>query len=162
VRKDDVTWVQHSGGLPGFAANACFDRATGVGAIVLVNGAADASALAMALGGQARELALAAPPRLAGPPPMPAELKPLLGLYAPADMSFLLRIEWRDGKLAVVEGDGPGEIMPLERGSEPGTFVVAPGFRQSGEPVVFQRRADGAVTSMLIGGGSLVRLDPVT
>jgi CubicO group peptidase (beta-lactamase class C family) len=162
VRKEDVTWVQHSGGLPGFAANACFDRATGVGAIVLVNGAADASDLAMALGGQARELAQAAPPRLAGAARMPAELGPLLGLYAPADMSFLLRIEWRDGKLAVVEGEGPGEIMPLEQGREPGGFVVAPGFRQSGEPLVFQRRADGAVTSMLIGGGSLVRLDPVT
>ena len=162
VRKDDVTWVQHSGGLPGFAANACFDRATGVGAIVLLNGAADASALAMALGGQARELAEAAPPRLAGPAPMPAELQPLLGLYASADMSFLLRIEWRDGKLAVVEGDGPGEIMPLEQGRESGSFVVAPGFRQSGEPLVFQRRADGTVMSMLIGGGSLVRLDPVT
>ena len=26
VRKDDVTWVQHSGGLPGFTSNACFDR----------------------------------------------------------------------------------------------------------------------------------------
>jgi hypothetical protein len=41
--------------------------------------------------------------------------------------------------------------------------VVAPGFRRSGEPVVFQRRADGTVTSMLIGVlGSLMRLDPVS
>jgi CubicO group peptidase (beta-lactamase class C family) len=161
VRKDDVTWVQHSGGLPGYSSNACFDRATLVGAIVLVNGAADASALAMALGARARELAEAAPARLAAPAPMPTELQPLLGLYAPADMSFLLRIEWRDGKLAVVEGDGPAEIMPLERGSEAGSFVVAAGFRQSGEPLVFRRRADGAVTSIFIGGGSLVRVDPV-
>ena len=161
VRKDDVTWVQHSGGLPGFASNACFDRATRVGAIALVNGAADASSLAMALGAQARELAEAAPPPPTGPAPMPAELRPLLGLYAAADMSYLLRIEWRDGKLAVVEGEGPGEIMPVEQGSEAGSFVVAPGFRQSGEPLVFRRRADGAVTSMQIGTGSLVRLDPV-
>ncbi|HSR85438.1 MAG TPA: serine hydrolase domain-containing protein [Streptosporangiaceae bacterium] len=161
VRKDDVTWVQHSGGLPGFTSNACFDRSTRVGAIVLVNGLADASGLAMALGAQARELAEAAPPRLAAPTPMPADLQPLLGLYAPADMSFLLRIEWRDGKLSAVDGSGPGEIMPLERDSEAGSFVVAPGFRQSGEPLVFQRRSDGAVTSLLMGGGSLVRLDPV-
>jgi hypothetical protein len=61
-----------------------------------------------------------------------------------------------------VNGDGPGETIPLERGSEAGSFVVAPGFRQSGEPLVFQRRADGTVTSMLMGGGSLVRLDAVT
>jgi hypothetical protein len=86
--KDDVTWVQHSGGLPGFESNVCFDRGSRVGAIALVNGGADAAELA--------------------------------------------------------------------------SFLVAPGFRQSGEPVVFQRRADGTVTSMLHGGGCLVRLDPVS
>ena len=115
----------------------------------------------MKLGAQARELAKAAAPPLAAPPPMPADLAPLLGLYAPVDMSFLLRIEWRDGKLTLVEGDGPGEMMPIERGREPDSFMASPGFRQSGEPLVFQRRADGAVTGLLIGGGSLVRLDPV-
>jgi hypothetical protein len=99
---------------------------------------------------------------VAPPAPMPADLQPLLGLYAPADMSYLIRIEWRDGKLTAVEGDGPEEIKPLERGSEAGTFIVAPGFRESGEPIVFHRRADGTVTSVLVGGGTLVRLDPVT
>lgn len=162
VRKDGVTWVQHSGGLPGFVSNACFDRGSGVGAIALVNGGADASALAMALGAQARELAQAAAPALREAAPTPGELRPLLGLYAPADLSFLVRVEWRDGKLTVIDGQGEGEPMPLEAGSEPGSFVVAPGFRESGEPLVFGRRADGAVTSMLMGGGSLVRLDPVT
>ena len=162
VRRDDVTWVQHSGGLPGFVSNACFDRATRVGAMVLVNGVADASALAMTLAGRARELAEAAPPRVVAPAPMPADLQPLLGLYGPADMSFLLRVEWRDGKLAVVEGDGPGQTIPVERGSDVGSFVVGPGFRQSGEPLVFQRRADGTVTSMRTSSGVLLRLDPVT
>jgi hypothetical protein len=89
-------------------------------------------------------------------------VRPLLGVYAPVDISVLIRVEWGDGKVAIVEGSGPGETVPLERGSEPASFVVAPGFRQSGEPVVFRRRADGAVTSMLVGGGSLVRLDPVS
>ncbi len=162
VRKDAVTWVQHSGGLPGFVSNACFDRASRVGAIVLVNGEADAPTLAMALAARARELAEAAPPPLAAPAPTPPDLRPLLGLYAPADMSFLLRVEWRDGELTLVAGDGPGEAMSAERGTDADSFVVAPGFRQSGEPLVFQRRADGLVTSMRIGGGSLVRLDPVT
>jgi hypothetical protein len=92
---------------------------------------------------------------------MPAELAALLGIYAPADMSYLIRIEWRDGKLTLVEGDGPGETMPLERDSETDRFVAAPGFRESGEPLVFRRRTDGAVTSLQLGGGSLVRLDPV-
>jgi CubicO group peptidase (beta-lactamase class C family) len=162
VRKDHVTWVQHSGGLPGFASDACFDRASRVGAIVLVNGVGDAPGLAMALGAQARELAQAAPPQLAVPPPTPADLRPLLGLYAPASMSFTIRVEWRDGRLAVVEGDGPGNVVPLEPGREPGAFVVAPGFRMSGEPLVFRRRLDGTVTSMQTASGTLVRLDPVT
>ncbi len=60
ARKDDVTWVQHSGGLPGFESNACFDRGSRVGAIVLVNGGADAANMAMSLAAQARELAAAA------------------------------------------------------------------------------------------------------
>jgi CubicO group peptidase (beta-lactamase class C family) len=162
ARKDDVTWVQHSGGLPGFESNVCFDRGSRVGAIALVNGGADAAELAMSLAAQARELAAAAAPKLTAPAPTPADLLPLLGVYAPVDMGFLVRVEWRDGKLAIVEGSGPGETVPLERGSEPASFLVAPGFRQSGEPVVFQRRADGAVTSMVLGGGSLLRLDLVS
>ena len=36
LRKDDVTWIQHSGALNGFIASACFDREHGVGAIVLL------------------------------------------------------------------------------------------------------------------------------
>src|SRR5215470_3799221 len=57
VRKDGVTWVQHSGGLPGYESNVCFDRSSRVGAIALVNGGADAATLAMSLAAQARELA---------------------------------------------------------------------------------------------------------
>ncbi len=106
VRQDDVTWVQHSGGLPGFVSNVCFDRGSRVGAIVLVNGEADAAKMAMNLAAQARELAAAAAPPLTAPAPTPPDLLPLLGVYAPVDMSFLLKVEWRDGKLAIVEGSG--------------------------------------------------------
>jgi CubicO group peptidase (beta-lactamase class C family) len=162
VRKDDVTWVQHSGGLPGFTSNACFDRASKVGAIVLVNGSADASGLAMTLAAAGRGLAGSAAPEVRVPAPTPADLVPLLGLYAPADMSFLIRVEWRDGKLTLVDVAEQGEKVPVERGSQPGSFVVAPGYRQSGEPVKFRRRPDGAVVSLLFGGGSLLRLDPVS
>jgi hypothetical protein len=52
--------------------------------------------------------------------------------------------------------------MPLEPGHEPGSFGGAPGFRPSGESLVFRRRPDGTVTSLLTGAGTLVRLDPVT
>lgn len=161
VRADGVTWVQHSGGLPGFTSNACFDSASRVGAIALVNGEADASRLAMALAVTARDLAAAAGPKLRVPEPTPADIAPLLGVYAPPDLSSLLRLEWRDGQLTLVDPQDPDGTVIIERGAEPGGFVVAPGRRQSGEPVAFSRRPDGTVTTMLMGGGSLVRLDPV-
>ena len=49
----------------------------------------------------------------------------------------------------------------LNRAGEPGSFVVAPGFRQSGETVEFRRLPDGTVASLAFGGGGLVRLGPV-
>jgi len=161
VRKDNVTWVQHSGGLPGFTSNACFDRGSRVGAIVLLNGVADASGLAMSLAAAGRRLAEVAAPELRRPVPTPSEVTALLGFYAPPDMSFLVRVEWRDGKLTLVDTSEPGEKIPLERGAEPGTFVAASGYRPSGEPVEFGRRPDGTVESLFFGGGLLLRLDPV-
>ncbi len=161
VRKDGVTWVQHSGGLPGFTSNACFDRASRVGAIVLLNGSADASGLAMSLAAAGRGLAAAAAPAVRRPAPTPPEVTALLGYYAPADMSFVVKVEWRDGKITLIDVSEPAEKIPLEVAAEPGTYVAAPGYRVSGEPVVFNRRPDGTVESVNLGGGSLVRLDPV-
>ena len=161
VRKDDVTWVQHSGGLPGFTSDACFDRGTRVGAIVLINGEADAAALAMNLAAVARGLAAAAAPQPRALVPTPADLVPLLGVYAPPDLSFLVRVEWRDGHLAMIDTSDPSDGAVLDRAAEPGSFVVAPGVRQSGEPVEFRRLPDGTVASLGLGGGSLVRLGPV-
>ncbi len=85
----------------------------------------------------------------------------MLGVYALADMSSLARLEWRDGKLTLIDVSDPADRVPIDRGPEPGSFVVAPGYRQSGEPVDFRRRPDGAVVALLLGGGSMVRLDPV-
>jgi CubicO group peptidase (beta-lactamase class C family) len=161
VRKDDVTWVQHSGGLPGFTSNACFDRSTRVGAVVLVNGIADASALAMSLAAAGRGLAEAAAPLFRTPAPTPADLTPLLGVYVPPDLSFLVRLEWHDGQLTMIDTSEPSEKVVLNRTGEPGSFVVAPGVRQSGETVEFRRLADGTVASLAFGGASLVRLGPV-
>jgi len=161
VRKDNVTWVQHSGGLPGFTSDVCFDRGSRVGAIVLLNGVADAPALAMSLAAAGRDLAEAAAPELRRPVPAPPDVSSLLGYYAPPDMSFLVRAEWRDGKLTLVDTSEPDHKLPLDRGPEPGTFVAAPGYRASGERVEFGLRPDGSVASLFFGGGLLVRLDPV-
>jgi CubicO group peptidase (beta-lactamase class C family) len=161
VRKDDVIWIQHSGGLPGFITNACFERKSRVGAIVLLNGVGNASDLAMALAGIARRLVQASPPPIVPPAPAPKQVRSLLGLYAPADMSEIVRLEWRDGKLVFVSMQDPAWQPELEPADDPDTFMVAPGLRQSGERVQFRRLPDGQVASAVMGSGTLLRLDLV-
>src|SRR5215469_15101919 len=162
VRKDNVTWVQHSGGLHGFTSNACFDREHEVGAIVLINGIADAAALSMELAGIARRLVQESAPAVNARPAMPAEYQPLLGLYAPPSMDEIYRVEWRDGKLVVIEAGDPPQAMPLLPAEDPDTFVAGPGFRPSGEAVRFSRLPSGQVASVWVGGGTMRRLDPVS
>jgi CubicO group peptidase (beta-lactamase class C family) len=160
VRKDEVAWVQHSGGLHGFTSNACFDRDSGVGAIVLVNGIADAPALAMELGAMARRLANAAAPALPVRPPTPEQYRALLGPYLYPGSAELCRIEWRDRKLVLIS-PATADPIELKPAGEPDSYIVGPGFRDSGERVCFSRAADGRVASVLIGSGTLLRLDPV-
>ena len=74
---------------------------------MLVNGVADASALAMSLAAAGRGLAAAAAPQPRPPAATPADLVPLLGVYAPPDMSFLVRLEWRDGQLTMIDTSSP-------------------------------------------------------
>ena len=162
VRKHDVIWIQHSGGLPGFITGVCFDPKLRVGGIALINGVADAPALAMDLAGIARRLVQASPPVVAAPPPAPESVKSLLGLYAPADMSELVRLEWRDGKLSFQDPSEPSWQLVLEPCDEPDTFRVGPGLRESGETARFRRRTDGQVASVFVGGGTLLRLGPVS
>jgi len=128
---------------------------------VLVNGIADAASLAMSMAAIGRGLAKSAAPPVRVPAPTPADVASLLGVYAPVDRSALIKLEWRDGKLTLLDASEAEQPVVLERSGEPGGFVVAPGFRQSGEPVEFRRQPDGRVVSLLVGGGSLVRLDPV-
>jgi CubicO group peptidase (beta-lactamase class C family) len=161
VRSDDVVWVQHSGGLRGFTSNACFDPVRGVGAIALVNGSAAASELAMELGGIARRLAGSEAPAITPPEPTPERYRALLGMYAGAEMTDFVRVEWRDGKLMMLDPAYPAWQVELEPGADADTFTAAAGFRQSGEPVRFGRLPGGRVSSVTLGGGTLVRLDPV-
>ncbi len=161
VRKDDVTWVQHSGGLHGFSTNACFDPKQRVGAVVLVNGEADAAALCMELAGIARRLVEASPPELKPAKPTPAEYRGLLGLYATPAMDAVGRVEWRDGKLVLLSPDDPGALLPLLPGPDADTFIGGPGVRDSGETVRFIRTDGGQVTAVYVGSATLLRLDPV-
>jgi CubicO group peptidase (beta-lactamase class C family) len=161
LRRDDVVWVQHSGGLHGFVTNICFDPKERVGAIALVNGEVEAEDLAMDLVSLARDAVRAAPAPIEAPPAMPVAWRELLGLYSEREYSRLVRLEWRDGKLSVVEPESPAWRPVLKPTDDPDTFLVEPGVREAGEPCTFQRRADGRIRSLTLGATLMLRLDPV-
>jgi CubicO group peptidase (beta-lactamase class C family) len=102
-RRDHVTWIQHSGALPGFTSTVCFDPRTQFGAIVLINGTSRSVELAPELASVARRLAPSATQTLT---PMPEQYRPLLGIYAGSGLAGgVLRLEWCDGKLAFMRLD---------------------------------------------------------
>jgi CubicO group peptidase (beta-lactamase class C family) len=160
VRKDDVVWVQHGGSLLGFRSSVCFDPVERVGAVVLINGMGIPGAIAMSLGAAARAAVLEAEPVMAPPPPMPPAYADLLGVYADTGVfAELVRIEWRDGSLALVDPVAPTiELHPTE---EPDVFEVQAGVRASGEPARFERADDGRVRRFRIGGGAYSRLHAI-
>jgi CubicO group peptidase (beta-lactamase class C family) len=161
VRRDDVIWVQHSGGLPGFITNVCFDGKERVGAIALLNGIDDAEKLAMDLAEIARTAILEAAPPIEAPPKTPDAYRPLVGMYVSISGGELVRLEWRDGKLMFIMPDDPAWRPTLSATDDPDVFTVDPGFRPSGEPATFTRTADGRVRAMFLGGETWSRLDPV-
>jgi CubicO group peptidase (beta-lactamase class C family) len=161
MRRGDVVWVMHSGALHGFRSNICFDRRHRVGAIVLFNGVGDATTLAMDLADIARHAVAAAPVRLDPPLPTPDAYRELLGIYFDADLGLIRRVEWRDGKLAIVDPNLPAWRPTLAPTGDPDVFVIEPGVRESGENAVFNRLPDGRVASVFIAAGTWVRMDPV-
>ena len=163
-RKDDVIWVQHSGGLHGFITNVCFDPLEKVGAIALVNGVGPASELAVSLAGVARTAVRDAPPPVVSPAPTPAPYRELLGLYTDDQTvgdGYMVRLEWRDGALTFLNPQEPTWRRTLTPAGDPDVFTVEPGVRESGEPVRFERRTDGRIKAVDLAGTRLVRLDPV-
>ncbi|HEX9123198.1 MAG TPA: serine hydrolase domain-containing protein [Actinomycetota bacterium] len=161
-RRGDVIWVQHSGGLHGFTSNVCFDPKERVGAIVLLNGNEDADVLAMDLGTIAREAVGAAAPPIEPPPPLPDAYRPLLGIYLNREAGWVIRVEWRDGKLSILDPDDATWRPVLAPTGDPDAFVVEPGVRESGEPGVFRRLPDGRVVSLFLASETWQRLDPVS
>lgn len=161
-RHDHVTWIQHSGGLPGFTSTVCFDPREQVGAIVLINGTSRNVELAPELASVARRLAPSAPPATQTPALMPEQYRPLLGIYAGSGLAAgVLRLEWCDGKLAFVNQEPAPFCLALEPTSNPDIFVAEQGSYFSGENVTFHRRADGRVISVLLIASTFMRLDQV-
>lgn len=160
-RRDDMIWITHSGGHYGFTSNVCFDPKSRVGAIVLLNGVGIASDLALQLGAIACDEVRSTPPLIDVPPPLPAEWRPYLGLYLFPHFGTVVRVEWLDGKLTVLDPDDPEWKPTLAPTDEPDAFLVEPGVRESGEIARFERDRDGKVTSLFLAAGRLPRLEPV-
>ncbi|HTG46277.1 MAG TPA: serine hydrolase domain-containing protein [Actinomycetota bacterium] len=159
-RRGETVWLMHSGGLPGFSTNACYRVPEKVGAIALLNGVAPPADLSMALAELALEAARAAA-SMSPPTPLPEAFADLLGLYGDAEDGILVRIEWRDNRLTMVDPDDPDWKAVFTPTGEPDRFTVDPGMRQSGDPVIFHRGADGRVHAVTMGPFSLSRFEPV-
>lgn len=74
---------------------------------------------------------------------------------------MIARVEWRDGKLQIVDPDDESWRPTLVPTENRDVFVVAPGVRESGERVSFNRRPDGRVASMFMAVSTMVRFGPV-
>ena len=160
-RKGDTVWIQHSGGLPGFITNACFRSKERVGAIALLNGVADATTLAMDLGTLALEAARSRVQPVKLPQPLPEGYDGLLGIYGEPTEGMLTRLEWRDGKLTMLDPSEPDWSLVLLSDGEPDRFTVDWFQREAGEPVEFHRDPEGKVTGVTIGPYTLRRYDPL-
>jgi CubicO group peptidase (beta-lactamase class C family) len=157
-RRDDVIWIHHSGGLPGFTTTICFDPVTQVGAIALLNATSSSAELAFDLASTARRLVRTAPSPILAPVPTPGQYGPLLGIYAQPDLGgWVLRLEWRDGKLVFISSE-PSWQLALEPTGNPDVFIAGPGSDFSGENVIFRRHDDGRVISVLLVQSTFVRL----
>jgi hypothetical protein len=94
------------------------------------------------------------------PASAPARYRPLLGLYARTGLGGgVLSLEWRAGKLAFLIPEIPSWQLALEPTSSPDVFIAGPGSDLSGENVIFRRRDDGRVISVLLVQGTYLRLD---
>lgn len=168
-RTDAGVRVGHSGGTFGFVSRITIDPAARLGVVILANGDAPLAPLADEL----LDL-VAGDPHLRGagsggsasvdrplPIPVPPGVRPLLGLYAWEDLSFVVRVEWRDGRIAVGSGEGTSarESAALAATEDPFVFVVESG-RSAGERLTFLRAGDGPVDGLTLGGWPLVRLLP--
>ena len=129
-RRGNEIVVGHSGGTFGFSSCVAFSSREPIGVVVLSNGTAPASALALDLLGHALEAVRSIRPGAAVlPAPVPERYRALLGLYAWEDAGAWVRVEWRDGRLVLVwsEEDENMQTQVLEPTDDPLRFIVRGG-----------------------------------
>ena len=160
TRRQDVTWIGHAGGIPGFTSGICFDPAAQVGAVVLINGDSASAALCMEIAELARNLARDPRPEITPPAPTPESYRPLLGIYArPGLGGWVLRLEWRDGQLLFTTAESPAWQIVLAPTTVPDVFAITSDDNLSGEQAVFRRLRDGRIASVLLAETTWVRLE---
>jgi hypothetical protein len=116
----------------------------------------------MELGKIARDAVKEAAPTIEPPQPTPEAFRPLIGLYLAQEFGELFRVEWRDGKLTVVDDSNDKWRPILTATANPDEFLIEPGVRESGELAIFRRLPDGRVASLFLAAGTYQRLDPVS
>ena len=163
TRRDEVVWIGHTGGIPGFTSAICFDPTAQIGAVVLLNGTLASADIAMDLAALARQRAPHGPAPITLPAPAPENYRPLLGIYgSPPLGSWLIRLEWTRGQLVFTLVEQAGWRIVLAPTPDPDLFTIADGGDLPGGNVTFRRFADGRVASVLLMDSTWVRLDRVT
>ncbi len=162
TRRSDLVLIGHSGALDGFQSNVSFLPDEGLGAIVLVNGIAPATELAIWLIEAALPLhraEQAAARTFPAPPAVPAAWAELLGRYVDPALGDGATVEWRAGRLLLVPDEGARGPHWLEPADDPLTFTIQ-GGRLAGEAVRFLRGTSGAVERLLAAGYPMIRMMP--
>jgi D-alanyl-D-alanine carboxypeptidase len=159
-RKGETILVGHSGSLWGFRSNISFSVHGKVGAVVLLNGMGDPTALSRDLLDVLLPAVDEARDREDVTPfvPVPEVYRELLGVYRDLEGDDDTLIEWRDGKLVLTDREPDADVHELVATDDPLTFSMR-GGRPGGEPLVFGRGADGRIDRCNIGGYPVIRVD---
>jgi CubicO group peptidase (beta-lactamase class C family) len=143
VRHGDDWFVGHAGGLHGFITKLAMSPDDGAAAIVLLNGIADAAALASELLGIALDDVRTRPAPQPPLPPAepPAHLASLVGRYDFPFTGETASVEWRDDALVLVLDGRP---VRLSATADRDTYRIEEG-RGAGEDLVFLRDGESRI-----------------
>lgn len=148
VRKDDRVFAGHTGGMPGHISGVFTDRASGTGAVVLMNNTAapDPAAFAVELAIEAIEHDPEPEPAWRPGTHVPDELRGLVGLWFSEGRPFVFSV--REGRLEARAQDQPEHIPAARfRQVEPDVYRAEVG-RERGELLRVTRDAAGRPVTM--------------
>jgi hypothetical protein len=116
----------------------------------------------MDLGTIARDAVRESASAIEVPEPLPEAWRSFVGLYTAPHFGTVVRVEWLDGKLTVLDPDTPTWKPTLAPTDNPDVFTIEAGFRESGELAHFERAGDGRVVSLFLAVSRLQRLAPAS